>query len=107
MPNRAQYAKLFKFIKTHNNIQIHDKVDEISRYLGIDRDIFIFMVDVFNELNFVYINDGIMNYNPDLVNSDLTNSRAYRNREKQIEAEKQLLTISKEKFKQAIRICLG
>ncbi|CAI2680552.1 hypothetical protein AKUA2103_08710 [Apilactobacillus kunkeei] len=107
MPNRAQYAKLFKFIKTHNNIQIHDKVDEISRYLGIDRDIFIFMVDVFNELNFVYINDGIMNYNPDLVNSDLSNSRAYQNREKQIEAEKQLLTISKEKFKQAIRICLG
>ncbi|QYU53931.1 single-stranded-DNA-specific exonuclease RecJ [Apilactobacillus kunkeei] len=107
MPNRAQYAKLFKFIKTHNNIQIHDKVDEISRYLGIDRDIFIFMVDVFNELNFVYINDGIMNYNPDLVNSDLSNSHAYQNREKQIEAEKQLLTISKEKFKQAIRICLG
>ena len=65
------------------------------------------MVDVFNELNFVYINDGIMNYNPDLVNSDLSNSRAYQNREKQIEAEKQLLTISKEKFKQAIRICLG
>ncbi|MGQ2282135.1 single-stranded-DNA-specific exonuclease RecJ [Apilactobacillus kunkeei] len=107
MPNRAQYAKLFKFIKTHNNIQIHDKVDEISRYLGIDRDIFIFMVDVFNELNFVYINDGIMNYNPDLVNSDLSNSRAYQNREKQIEAEKRLLTISKEKFKQNIRICLG
>ncbi len=107
MPNRAQYAKLFKFIKTHNNIQIHDKVDEISRYLGIDRDIFIFMVNVFNELNFVYINDGIMNYNPDLVNSDLSNSHAYQNREKQIEAEKQLLTISKEKFKQAIRICLG
>ncbi|WP_158520139.1 single-stranded-DNA-specific exonuclease RecJ [Apilactobacillus kunkeei] len=107
MPNRAQYAKLFKFIKTHNNVQIHDKVDEISRYLGIDRDIFIFMVNVFNELNFVYINDGIMNYNPDLVNSDLSNSHAYQNREKQIEAEKQLLTISKEKFKQAIRICLG
>ncbi|GAA6113988.1 single-stranded-DNA-specific exonuclease RecJ [Apilactobacillus apinorum] len=107
MPNRAQYAKLFKFVMMNNDIKIHDNIKEISKKLNIDLQNLIFMINVFNELDFVFIDNGIMNYNPDLVKSDLSNSRAYQSREKQIEVEKQLLAISREKFKQAIRICLG
>ncbi|AYF92477.1 single-stranded-DNA-specific exonuclease RecJ [Apilactobacillus bombintestini] len=106
MPNRTQYAKLFKFIKTHNDIQIHDKINKIGSYLDIDVQTLIFMINVFNDLNFVYIENGIMNYNPDLVNTALTESRVYQDREKQIETEKKLLAVSGEKFKQNVRICL-
>lgn len=107
MPNRSEYAKIFKFVETHNNVNIHNEVYKISDYLHVDLQKLIFVINVFQELDFVSIVDGIMKYNSNLKHRNLSDSSAYQKREKQIEVEQLLLAISSNKFKQTVRIYLN
>jgi single-stranded-DNA-specific exonuclease len=107
MPNRSEYAKIFKFVKTHDKVNVHDNVYEISDYLHIDSQKLIFAINVFQDLNFVSIVNGIMDYNRNLTHRNLSDSSVYQKREKQIEVERLLLDISSNKFKQMVRIYLN
>lgn len=91
MPDREQYAKLFKFVKTHQNVDIAHQSGELAKYLQIDQNSLIFMIQVFFEVGFLTVSDGIMNpvRNPQATN--LKDAPSYQLREQQILTEKQLL----------------
>ncbi|WP_172187114.1 single-stranded-DNA-specific exonuclease RecJ [Lentilactobacillus kribbianus] len=91
MPDRNQYATLFKFIKTHQNINLTTDLVVLAKQLQISENILIFIIQVFWELNFITINDKIVNVNPSYQKQQLESAPSYQLRLHQIETENELL----------------
>ncbi|MDR1521750.1 MAG: single-stranded-DNA-specific exonuclease RecJ [Streptococcaceae bacterium] len=87
MGSREQFAMLFKFIKQYRKVDIRHKFRETARYLKLPVRLFIFMVKVFEELDFVTIVNGVMEVVDKPVHRSLTESILYQKRKKQIEQE--------------------
>ncbi|MCY9807494.1 single-stranded-DNA-specific exonuclease RecJ [Lentilactobacillus senioris] len=91
MPDRQQYAKLFKFVKTHSDIQLNTQSEQLARYLNLPVTTLIFMIQVFWELGFITINDKVVNVNPNYSAQRLETAPSYQLRLQQIQTEHELL----------------
>lgn len=91
MPDRQQYAKLFKFVKTHSDIQLNSQSEQLARYLNLPVTTLIFMIQVFWELGFITINDKVVNVNPNYSAQRLETAPSYQLRLQQIQTEHELL----------------
>ncbi|RRK11208.1 single-stranded-DNA-specific exonuclease RecJ [Lactiplantibacillus garii] len=91
MPSREQFAKLFKFTVNHHNVDIHHQLTAVAKHLHIERNLLIFMIQVFFEVGFVKISDGVMNGVSNPTKADLHHAPSYQLREQQIVAEETLL----------------
>ncbi|MHA8109966.1 single-stranded-DNA-specific exonuclease RecJ [Lactobacillaceae bacterium Melli_B4] len=91
LPNRQQFGMLFKLLSSQKQIMINQQLDALANHLKINRELVIFMVRVFQELDFVIIQDGVLQVNPDLEKHDLLSSKAYQQRQQQLKSEQQLL----------------
>ncbi|CAM2828695.1 single-stranded-DNA-specific exonuclease RecJ [Fructilactobacillus fructivorans] len=94
MPERSQYAKLFKFVETNKNVKISDNIRSVAQHLQVPANVLVFMLQVFNELGFITIQNGILNgiSNPDKQN--LSTSPTYQLREEQLKVEDALFNVS-------------
>ena len=88
---REQYAKLFKLIHTQDKIDIRYKLEAISTYLKIPQKLLIFMIQVFFELKFVTIENGVLQKVEKPESHPLTESPLYQRRLKKIKVEEFLL----------------
>lgn len=88
---RDQFARLFKFIHQHKNVDVRYKTKTIAEYLKLPESLLIFMIRVFYELGFVTIENGVLNKVDNPPNHPLTDSVVYQQRQKQIQAEEFLL----------------
>lgn len=91
MPERKSFAILYKFVQTHQNINVHAQLDLLAKYLKIERDQLIFMLQVFFEVGFVKIDHGILNGIANPPTADLQTTKAYQQRQKLMETEKTLI----------------
>ncbi|MFB9769696.1 single-stranded-DNA-specific exonuclease RecJ [Lactiplantibacillus modestisalitolerans] len=91
MPSRAQFAKLFQFTRNQHDVDIHRQLTQVAKHLQIERNLLIFMIQVFFEVGFVKISDGVMNGVSDPAKADLHHAPSYQLREQQIAAEETLL----------------
>jgi len=91
MPKREQFARLFKFTTAHQDVDIHHQLSLVAGHLHLDRNLLIFMIQVFFEVGFVKINDGVMNGVSNPQQADLHHAPSYQLREQQIAAEETLL----------------
>ncbi|EOS7905037.1 single-stranded-DNA-specific exonuclease RecJ [Enterococcus hirae] len=89
--SREQYAKLFKLIYTQEKIDIRYKLGSIAQYLKIPQKLLIFMIQVFFELKFVTIEDGVLQKIANPKSHPLTDSVRYQQRIKKIKVEEFLL----------------
>ncbi|MGG5358436.1 MULTISPECIES: single-stranded-DNA-specific exonuclease RecJ [unclassified Enterococcus] len=89
--SREQYARLFKFIQAQDKVDVRHKTGAVAQYLKIPQKLLVFMIQVFAELGFVTIQDGIMQKVADPVNHPLTDSENYQQRLKKIKIEEFLL----------------
>lgn len=89
--SREQYAKLFKLIHSHEKIDIRYKLEAISQYLKIPQKLLIFMIQVFFELKFVTIEDGVLQKVANPKSHPLMDSERYQQRIKKIKVEEFLL----------------
>ncbi|MGM0124206.1 single-stranded-DNA-specific exonuclease RecJ [Enterococcus sp. AZ194] len=89
--SREQYARLFKFIHQHKQVDVRYKVGSIAQFLKIPQNLLIFMIQVFFELGFVTIENGVLNKVEDPKNQPLSESHLYQKRLKQIKSEEFLL----------------
>ncbi|HPJ00769.1 MAG TPA: single-stranded-DNA-specific exonuclease C-terminal domain-containing protein, partial [Enterococcus sp.] len=89
--SRDQYARLFKFIAAQDKVDVRYKLSIVADYLKIPQKLLVFMIQVFSELGFVTITDGVMRKVDHPVNHALTESRIYQERAKQIKIEEFLL----------------
>ena len=77
---RKQYAKLFKLIHSQERIDIRHKIKAVAQYLRIPEKLLIFMIQVFFELKFVTIENGVLQKVASPESHPLTESELYQRR---------------------------
>ncbi|MFV0559195.1 MAG: single-stranded-DNA-specific exonuclease RecJ [Enterococcus sp.] len=88
---REQYARLFKFIQTQDQVDIRYKLPAVAQYIKIPEKLLIFMIKVFFDLKFVTIENGVLRKVPNPQNHPLTDSNLYQQRKDKIKSEEFLL----------------
>lgn len=88
---REQYAKLFHFISKHQQIDVRYKLSLMAQHLNVPEKLLFFMIQVFFDLGFVTITDGIMKHVQEPKPQALTESRTYQKRLDKIKTEEFLL----------------
>lgn len=87
IPNRNQFGQVFKYIATHVDIDVQNKLTLLATHLKIKENNLIFIISVFLEIGFVTITDGVMNVVKDVQKKELEQATTYKKRLKQIESE--------------------
>lgn len=88
---RDQFGKLYKFILQQKEVDVRHKLGNVANYLNIQEKLLIFMIQVFFDLGFVTIENGVLRSVTNPVNKPLTESQVYQNRLKKIKTEEFLL----------------
>ena len=91
LPNRQQFAKVYRFAESHRNVDVYRRLDELASYLKIRKELVIFILQVFFELGFVKIDNGLMNYVPNAKPHSLEDTDSYRGRKLKMEAQATLV----------------
>lgn len=91
IPTREQFAWLFSFIKKRGTFDFKKHCDELAKHKGWSRETLFFMLQVFFELDFVTLNNGLTEVAKAPSKRDLTEAPIYKKREQQIALEQKLL----------------
>lgn len=89
--SREQFAKLYALIRKQETLDVRYKLGTVSNYLQIQEKLLIFMIQVFFDLGFVTIEDGVLRNVDNPENHLLTESEVYQKRLKKIKIEKFLI----------------
>ena len=76
---REQFAKLYKTIYQFTEFDIRYKLKDLSAYLKIEQILLVKMIQIFEELGFVTIDNGVMKVNKDAAKRDIAESQIYQN----------------------------
>ena len=76
---REQFAKLYKTIYQFPEFDIRYKLKDLSAYLKIEQILLVKMIQIFEELGFVTIENGVMKVNKDAAKRDIAESQIYQN----------------------------
>ncbi len=94
IPTREQFKWLFGFIKKRGSFDFNKNCDELAKHKGWTRESLFFMLQVFFELGFVTLNNGITEIAQSPSKQDLSEAPIYKRREQQIALEQKLLYAS-------------
>ncbi|EHJ56230.1 single-stranded-DNA-specific exonuclease RecJ [Streptococcus urinalis FB127-CNA-2] len=75
---REQYAKLYKTIYQFPEFDIRYKIGDLAHYLKIDHLLLIKMIQIFEELQFVSITNGLMTVNKEATKKKISESQIYQ-----------------------------
>ena len=76
---REQFAKLYKTIYQFPECDIRYKLKDLATYLNIQQILLVKMIQVFEELGFVTIKDGVMTVNKEAPKQEIGESHIYQN----------------------------
>ena len=76
---REQFAKLYKTIYQFPEFDIRYKLKDLAAYLNIQQILLVKMIQVFEELGFVVIKDGVMTVNKEAPKREISESQIYQN----------------------------
>lgn len=91
LPNRQKFARLYQLTRQVAEVDIRYKLPQVASALKLSQKELIFMIQVFFELGFVRIDNGVMKQVVDPLPHPLEESPSYKEREQRIQTEKQLL----------------
>ncbi|TWT26240.1 single-stranded-DNA-specific exonuclease RecJ [Planomicrobium sp. CPCC 101110] len=100
IPTREQFAWLFSFIKKRGSFDFKKHCDELAKHKGWTREAIFFMLQVFFELGFVTLNNGLTEIAKAPSKRDLSEAPIYKKREQQIALEQKLLYASYKDLKE-------
>ena len=75
---REQFARLYKTIYQFPEFDVRYKLDELSHYLKIDKILLIKMIQIFDELDFVTIDNGVMTVNKEAEKREIEDSQIFQ-----------------------------
>lgn len=75
---REQFAKLYKTIYQFPEFDIRYKLKDLAAYLNIEQILLVKMIQIFEELDFVTIENGIMRVNKEAKKRDIAESQIYQ-----------------------------
>ncbi|MFU2206173.1 single-stranded-DNA-specific exonuclease RecJ [Streptococcus pluranimalium] len=81
---RQQFAKLYKTIYQFPELDIRYKLKELSQYLNIEDYLLIKMIQIFEELGFVTIKDGVIMVNKEAEKKAIESSQIYQDLKKTV-----------------------
>ena len=89
---REQFAKLYKTIYQFPEFDIRYKLKDLSTYLKIEQILLVKMIQIFEELGFVTIENGVMKVNKEAAKRDIAESQIYQNL-KQIVKDQEMMAL--------------
>ncbi|WP_164668507.1 single-stranded-DNA-specific exonuclease RecJ [Virgibacillus doumboii] len=105
-PSREDFKWLYGLVAKRRQIDLQKELPMIMDAKAWTKDRVLFMSNVFFELEFVKIENGIIKYNPNPVKQDLANSKLYQERLNQAEIEKVLYYSTYEELKNWFITCI-
>ncbi|HEP1785438.1 TPA: single-stranded-DNA-specific exonuclease RecJ [Streptococcus suis] len=90
--SREQFAKLYKTIYQFKEFDVRYKLAELANYLKIKQPLLIKMIQIFQELGFVTITDGVMTVNADAEKREIADSQIYQDLKKLV-IEQELMAL--------------
>src|SRR5690625_6316601 len=87
LPNRAEFAKAYKYFATHKNIDLQNEGHLLVQQLKMESAKVFLIVKVFLEAKFVIINNGVLNIINNPKKRDLQKTKSFLESKKQIAAE--------------------
>ncbi|MBJ8325457.1 single-stranded-DNA-specific exonuclease RecJ [Streptococcus pacificus] len=81
---REQFAHLYKTIFQFESFDIRHKLNQLSEYLTIPKILLIKMIQIFEELDFVTISDGVMTVNKTARKRGIAESKIYQELKKTV-----------------------
>lgn len=75
---REQFAKFYKTIYQFPEFDVRYKLKELAQYLNIPYILVVKMVQIFQELGFVTITDGVMTVNKEAPKREISDSQIYQ-----------------------------
>lgn len=91
MPTKDDFVRLFKFIASYPQVDVVHRLQDIAHFVKIPMQNLIFMINLFKELGFVMIHEGMMTRVETPKKQRLEESPLYKRREQLIENEAFLL----------------
>lgn len=85
--SREQFAKLYKTIYQFKEFDVRYKLKDLAAYLKIKEPLLIKMIQIFQELEFVTIEDGVMTVQPDAAKRPIADSQIYQDFKEQVELQ--------------------
>lgn len=82
--SREQFAKLYKTIYQFDEFDVRYKLKDLAAYLKIKDSLLVKMIQIFQELEFVTISDGVMRVNKDAQKREISDSQIYRDLKKTV-----------------------
>ncbi|MBB3907260.1 single-stranded-DNA-specific exonuclease [Anoxybacillus rupiensis] len=99
LPTRDHFKWFYAFLMKRGTFHLEKYGDELARSRGWTKETIHFMVQVFLELQFVTVDNGIVSLVPNPKKRDLAESPTYRLKQAQLELENMLLYSSYEQLK--------
>lgn len=90
--SREQFTRLYKTLYQFTEFDVRYKLDELASYLKIKKLLLIKMIQIFQELDFVTITDGVMTVNKGAKHRDISESQIYQSLKKQVK-EQELMAL--------------
>ncbi|KUP07300.1 recombinase RecJ [Bacillus coahuilensis m2-6] len=91
MPTRDHFKWYYGFLSKRGQFDLMKHGGQLAAHKGWTKDTIDFMSQVFFELNFVTIEDGLLSLNPDKLKKDLSDSRSYRQKQALFKLEQELV----------------
>jgi len=91
VPTREQFGKVFKLLQVQGSLDVRYKLADLANYLQISKNHLIFIIQVFFDLGFVTIEDGLMSKVTNPSARPLEESDVYQTYLHKIEMEKLFL----------------
>ncbi|HFR3770022.1 TPA: single-stranded-DNA-specific exonuclease RecJ [Streptococcus suis] len=82
--SREQFAKLYKTIYQFDEFDVRYKLKDLAAYLKIKDSLLVKMIQIFQELDFVTISDGVMRVNKDAQKREISDSQIYQDLKKTV-----------------------
>ena len=90
--NREQFAKLYKTIYQFPEFDVRYKLKDLAAYLKIDPILLVKMIQIFEELGFVSIKEGVMTVNKEAEKKEIDSSHIYQDL-KRLVKEQELMAL--------------
>ena len=87
---REQFAKLYKTIYQFPEFDIRYKLKDLSTYLKIEQILLVKMIQIFEELGFVTIENGVMKVNKEAPKRDIAESHIYQDLKQTVKVQEMM-----------------
>ncbi len=90
IPNREAFKWFYAFLKKKGTFDYKKQAKELASYKGWTKESVYFMTEVFFELEFVTIDNGVITVSDQPMKRPLTDSKTYRRKQEQMSLENDL-----------------